>query len=128
MLPLKFFSLDDNYLDWIMTTHTDDSYQEVPYGLNFGGRKLWWIATNKHFGRQNIGGLAALQHKIARIKILGGQNFGRLVSNRQIHQGFLLLKFFCAIWVVITQRYCTYHPILSFGVWLHWSRIRYTYT
>ena len=27
---------------------------------NFGGRKLWQIATNKHFGRQNIGRLDAL--------------------------------------------------------------------
>ena len=36
---------------------------------NFGGRKLWRIAANKHFGRQNIGGLAALHCKISRLKI-----------------------------------------------------------
>ena len=35
---------------------------------NFGGRKLWLIDANKHFGGQNIGGLAALHSKIARIK------------------------------------------------------------
>ena len=39
---------------------------------NFGGRKLWRIAANKHFSRQNIGGLAALHSKIARIKAFGG--------------------------------------------------------
>ena len=39
---------------------------------NFGGRKPWWIATNKNIGGQNIGGLAALHSKIARIKIVGG--------------------------------------------------------
>ena len=38
---------------------------------NFGSRKVWWIADNKHFGRQNIGGLAVLHSKIARIKIVG---------------------------------------------------------
>ena len=35
---------------------------------NFGGRKLWRIGANKDFGEQNIGGLAALNSKIARIK------------------------------------------------------------
>ena len=39
---------------------------------NFGGRKLWQIAANKHFGGQNIGRLAALHCKITRIKIVGG--------------------------------------------------------
>ena len=32
---------------------------------NFGGRKLWRIAANKHFGGKNIGGLAALHSKVA---------------------------------------------------------------
>ena len=32
---------------------------------NVDGRKLWQIAINKHFGRQNIGGLAALHSEIA---------------------------------------------------------------
>ena len=40
---------------------------------NFGGRKLWWMAANKHFGRHNIGELAALCSKIARIKLLVDQ-------------------------------------------------------
>ena len=31
------------------------NYHQVPHGT-----KLWQIATNKHFGTQNIGGLAAL--------------------------------------------------------------------
>ena len=39
---------------------------------NFGGRKLKWIAANKHFGRQAIGGLAPIYVKIARIKTVGG--------------------------------------------------------
>ena len=39
---------------------------------NFGGRKLWQIVVNKHFGEQNIGRLAVLHSKIARIKIIGG--------------------------------------------------------
>ena len=39
---------------------------------NFSGRKLWRIGADKHFGGQNIGGLAALHSKIARIKIIGG--------------------------------------------------------
>ena len=38
---------------------------------NFGGRKFWRIATNKHFGGQNIGRLAAMHCKIARIKVIG---------------------------------------------------------
>ena len=37
---------------------------------NFGGRKLWQIADKKHFGGQNIGGLAVLHSKTARIKLL----------------------------------------------------------
>ena len=37
---------------------------------NFGGRKFYQIAANKHFGRQNIGGLAILYSKVARIKFL----------------------------------------------------------
>ena len=41
-------------------------------GQNFGGKKLWRIVANKHFGGQNIGRLAALHSKIARIKIVGG--------------------------------------------------------
>ena len=36
----------------------------IPYGTNFGGTKLQWIAANKHFGGQNIGGLAALHCKL----------------------------------------------------------------
>ena len=46
--------------------------QYVVYRIaqNFGGRKLWQIVANKHFGRQNIGRLAALHSKIARIKIV----------------------------------------------------------
>ena len=69
---------------------------KVPYGTKpFGGRKLWWIAANKHFGGQNIGGLTTLHCKMARIKVFGG-----LVVNRQIcHQTFLSLKFCAsAIW------------------------------
>ena len=42
--------------------------------LNFGSRKLRRIVANKYFGRQNIGGLAALHSKIARIKIVGRYN------------------------------------------------------
>ena len=34
------------------------------------GRELQWIAASKHFGRQNIGRLAALRSKMARIKLL----------------------------------------------------------
>ena len=37
---------------------------------NFGSRKLWQIAANKHFGGRNIGGMAALCSKLARIKFL----------------------------------------------------------
>ena len=36
---------------------------------NFGSRKAWWITVQKHFGRKNIGGLAALHSKSARIKL-----------------------------------------------------------
>ena len=53
MLAFEIFSLDDNYLDWMITTQLDDNYQEV----------------------------------------------------------------------VIIQWYCSYHPVLSFDVWLHWNRI-----
>ena len=53
MLIFEIFSLDDNYLDWMITTQLDDNYQEV----------------------------------------------------------------------VIIQWYCSYHPVLSFDVWLHWNRI-----
>ena len=53
MLTFEIFSLDDNYLDWMITTQLDDNYQEV----------------------------------------------------------------------VIIQWYCSYHPVLSFDVWLHWNRI-----
>ena len=74
---------------------------------NFGGRKLWRIAANKHFGGQNIGGLATLHSKIARIKAFGGQNFGRPVANRQIHQSFLLPKF-CAIATVCKKESYNY--------------------
>ena len=56
---------------------------------NFGSRKHWNITTNKHFGIQNIGGLATLHSKIARIKIVGG-----LVSNCRIHQ-FSSVKILC---------------------------------
>ena len=52
---------------------------------NFGGSLPISI-----FGRQNTGGLAMLHSKIARIKIVGGENFGRMVSNRQICQNFVL--------------------------------------
>ena len=46
------------------------------YGTKrFGGRKLWWIAANKHLGGQNIGGLAALYSKLARIKIVDEYNY-----------------------------------------------------
>ena len=38
---------------------------------NFGGRKLWRIAANKHFVGQNIGELTTLHCKIARIKLVG---------------------------------------------------------
>ena len=38
---------------------------------NFDSRKLWQIAVNKHFGRQNIGRLAALYSEISRIKAFG---------------------------------------------------------
>ena len=55
MLTFEIFSLDDNYLDWMITTQLDDNYQEV----------------------------------------------------------------------VIIQWYCSYHPVLSFDVWLHWNRISY---
>ena len=44
----------------------------------------WWIAANKHFGGQDIGGLAVLHTKVVRIKV-----FGRLVTNRQIGSSFL---------------------------------------
>ena len=50
---------------------------------NFGG-------LLQHFGGQNIGGLIALHSKIARIKIVGGYNFGRSVMNCQICQSFVL--------------------------------------
>ena len=53
MLTFEIFSLDDNYLDWMITTQLDDNYQEV----------------------------------------------------------------------VIIQWYCSYHPVLSFDVWLHWNRM-----
>ena len=46
---------------------------------NFGSRKHWQIAVNKHYGRQ---GFSTLHSKIARIKIVAGQNYGGLVSNR----------------------------------------------
>ena len=52
MLTFEIFQLDDNYLDWMITTQLDDNYQEV----------------------------------------------------------------------VIIQWYCSYHPVLSFDVWLHWNR------
>ena len=39
---------------------------------NVGGGKLWRIAASKHFGGRNIGGLAALHSKVARIKVFGG--------------------------------------------------------
>ena len=52
MLTFEILSLDDNYLDWMITTQLDDNYQEV----------------------------------------------------------------------VIIQWYCSYHPVLSFDVWLHWNR------
>ena len=55
MLTFEIFLLDDNYLDWMITTQLDDNYQEV----------------------------------------------------------------------VIIQWYCSYHPVLSFDVWLHWNRIIY---
>ena len=29
--------------------------------------------------------------------------------------------------VVITQWYCSYHPVLSFDIWLHWNRINCHY-
>ena len=29
--------------------------------------------------------------------------------------------------VVIIQWYCSYHPVLSFDVWLHWNRNIYIY-
>ena len=60
---------------------------------NFGGRKLWQIAVNKHYGGQSIGGMAVLHNKIARIKIVGGLKFGRLVTNHQIRQSILPPKF-----------------------------------
>ena len=37
---------------------------------NFSGRKLWRIAANRHFSGQNIGRLAVLYSKIARIKVM----------------------------------------------------------
>ena len=37
---------------------------------NIGGRKVWWIAAQKHFGRKNIGGLAVVHSKLARINIV----------------------------------------------------------
>ena len=66
--------------------HLPKKIQVILYGT-----KLWLITANKHFGRQSIGGLAALYSKIARIEIVGG-----LVDNLQIHQSSLLPKF-CAI-------------------------------
>ena len=39
---------------------------------NFGSKNLRWIAGRRHFGRKNIGVLAPLQSKTARIKTVGG--------------------------------------------------------
>ena len=49
------------------------SYKLIVYRMvqNFGGRKLWRIAVNKQFGRQNVGKLAMLHSKIASIKTVG---------------------------------------------------------
>ena len=74
---------------------------------NFNGTKLWWIAANKHFGAQNsYGGLAALRCKVAmyvaRIKIVGGNNFGGMVANRQIHQ-FSTAKVFCYMVIYVAR-------------------------
>ena len=59
---------------------------------SFGGRKLWGIAAQKHFGRKNISGLAAL---LARIKVVSGCNFDGLVVNCQMHPSVLLPKALC---------------------------------
>ena len=40
----------------------------IPYGTKLGGRKLWRIGANKHFGGQNIDELAVWHSKIARVK------------------------------------------------------------
>ena len=50
-------------------SHDIPSLAAFHMAQNFGGRKLWQIATNKHFSGQNIGGLHS---KIARIKIVDG--------------------------------------------------------
>ena len=34
--------------------------------------KLWQIAPQKHFGRKNVGRLAALHNKPSKIKLVGG--------------------------------------------------------
>ena len=47
------------------------TYAGYRMAQNFGGTKLWRIAANKHFGGKNIGGLAALHSKVARIKVFG---------------------------------------------------------
>ena len=46
-------------------------YLFLLHGTNFSSRKLWQTVVNKHFGRQNIGGLAALCSKTATIKVFG---------------------------------------------------------
>ena len=62
---------------------------------NFGGRKLWWLTANKHFGKQNIGGLAVLHSKIARIKVLQDKTLAdwlRTAKSAKVlyHQSFVL--------------------------------------
>ena len=46
---------------------------------NFGSRQPWRIATNKHFGRQNIGELAVLHSKYLIAQNFDGENFGKLI-------------------------------------------------
>ena len=49
------------------------------------------LAAHKHSGSKNIGRLAAIHRKPVRIKLVGGQCYGRLVMNRQICSAALVL-------------------------------------
>ena len=81
----------------------------------FGGRKRWSIAAIKHFGRQNIGGLAAVPRKIARIKVFYLQSFvlcSSLITRATcITSCHVILE--CFVWVDFCNLSCKFHGSCS---------------
>ena len=60
---------------------------------NFGGGKFWQINGSKVFGEEKFGESVGSLLKTLAFIYIGGENFGKLPTVRQIHQNFPLQNF-----------------------------------